>query len=93
MDDTLCRRFFAEPRHTRQRHYEILRAHFLENRSLHQIAEQFGLNYYTVRTLVRAFRRAEQPPPFLPRLVAAAPPARQRRPRAPKRPPLPIAVT
>jgi hypothetical protein len=76
MDDTLCRRFFAEPTHTLQRHYEMLRIYFMENRSLKQIAEQFGLNYYTVRDLVRDFRaqcRAGQVPPFLPSHAAGAP--------------------
>ena len=75
MDDILCRRFFAEPDHPQQRHYEIVRAYFLENRSLQQIAEQFGLNYYTVRSVIRDFRRADQPPPFLPSRAVDAPPA------------------
>jgi hypothetical protein len=69
MDDTLCRRFFAEPSQTLQRHYEILRGYFMEKRSLKQIAEQFSLNYYTVRALVRDFRaqcRAGEVPPFSP---------------------------
>jgi hypothetical protein len=66
MDDTLCRRFFSEPQNSNHRHYEIVRAHFVDNQPLQQIADRFELSYYTVRDLVRAFRRAEQPPPFLP---------------------------
>jgi len=89
MDDRLCRRFFAEPRQTLQRRYEILRAYFLENRSLQQIAEQFGVNYYTVRALVRDFRRADQPPPFLPsRAVDGLPPMLHRLRRKSLRPPI-----
>jgi len=93
MDDTLCRRFFAKPSHTLQRRYEILRAYFLENRSLKQIAEQFDVNYYTVRTLVRDFRRADQPPPFLSSRVADALPVAARQPRpSRKRPRSPTAA-
>lgn len=68
MVDPLCQRFFTEPTQTLHRHYEILRAHFVEQRPLQAIAEQFDLNYYTVRSLVRAFRaqcQANRVPPFL----------------------------
>jgi hypothetical protein len=68
MVDPLCPRFFTEPTQTLHRRYEILRAHVVEQRSLQAIAEQFGLNYYTVRSLVRTFRaqcQANCVPPFL----------------------------
>lgn len=69
MDDhELCRRFFRQPSQTLQRHYEILRAHFIEQRSLQDIADAYGMNYYSVRDLVRRFRdqcRQGQVSPFL----------------------------
>jgi hypothetical protein len=68
MADPLCQRFFTEPTHVLHRRYEILRAHFVEQRSLRALAEQFEMNYYTVRSLVRDFRsqcHAHQVPPFL----------------------------
>jgi len=67
MADPLCQRFFTEPTQTLHKHYEILRAHFVELRPLQAIADQFGMNYYSVRTLTRAFRaqcQASQVPPF-----------------------------
>jgi hypothetical protein len=88
MDDPLCQRFFTEPMQTLHRRYEILRAHFVEQRPLQAIAEQFGLNYYTVRALVRAFRvqcQARQVPPFLPSRSAGGPSARAPRHSPPSR--------
>ena len=67
MVDALCQRFFTEPHQSLHRHYEILRAYFVEQRPLAAVAEQFGLNFYTVRSLVRIFRtqvQADQVPPF-----------------------------
>lgn len=78
MADPLCQRFFTEPTQTRHKHYEILRAHFVEQRPLPAIAEQFGMNFYSVRALVRAFRaqcQADQVPPFLSNRGAVAPPS------------------
>lgn len=60
MADALCQRFFTEPIQTLHRHYEILRAYFVEQRPLAALAEQFGLNFYTVRSLVRTFRTQVQ---------------------------------
>ena len=68
MVDPLCQRFFTQPTQTLHRRDEILRAHAVEQRPLQAIAEQFGLNYYTVRSLVRTFRaqcQANRVPPFL----------------------------
>jgi hypothetical protein len=67
MADPLCQRFFTEPTQTLHKHYEILRAHFVEQRPLQAIADQFGMNYYSVRSVTRAFRaqcQANQVPPF-----------------------------
>ena len=69
MDDALCRQFFTQPSHSLHRRYEILRTYFLEGRSLEDVAEQFGMNFYTVREWAREFRTQRQAglaPPFLP---------------------------
>ena len=69
MDDTLCRQFFTKPSHSLHRRYEVLRAYFLEERSLQDVAQQFAMNFYTVRQWVRDFRtqcQAGHTPPFLP---------------------------
>ena len=42
MDDTRCRQFFLEPTEPYHRHYEALRAFFVEGRQLPEIAQQFG---------------------------------------------------
>lgn len=68
MAHPLCQRFFTEPTQTLHKHYEILRAHFVDQRPLPDIAEQFGMNFYTVRDLVRRFHaqcQSNQLPPFL----------------------------
>jgi hypothetical protein len=96
MDDPRCEQFFREPRQRQQRHYEALRAFFLEHRSLPDIARQFGFTHGTVRNLVCRFRaacRADQLPPFLLRHHAddlPAPPAVPR-PHGPRPRPSPTA--
>jgi hypothetical protein len=40
MDDDAYRRFFLEPDQVLHRRYEILRAFFVERRSLHELAQQ-----------------------------------------------------
>ena len=42
MDDTRCRQFFLEPAETYHRPYEAMRAFFVEERQLREIAQQFG---------------------------------------------------
>lgn len=67
MDNSPCIRYFQEPVLTQQRHYEALRAFFLEGCSLHEVAHRFGYTYHTAQSLVRDFRRhcrTGQPPPF-----------------------------
>jgi hypothetical protein len=76
MADPHCQRFFTEPTQILHQRYEILRAHFVEQRPLPALAEQFGLNFYTVRSLVRTFRaqcQANQVPPFLSNHAGAGP--------------------
>ena len=52
------RDFFASPTLTRQRHYEILRARFVEKRRVKDIAKSFGLSHYTVESRIRDFKTA-----------------------------------
>ena len=67
-DDSRCRRFFLEPVETFHRHYEALRAFFVEERSLTQIARQFGYRHSSLRSMVIRFRaqlQAGEAPPFV----------------------------
>jgi hypothetical protein len=67
MDDQRCQQFFREPCQPLQRHYEALRAFFLERRPLPEIARQFGFAHGTLRNLVCQFRarcQADRVPPF-----------------------------
>jgi hypothetical protein len=76
MDNTRCRSFFAHPTQTLQRRYEALRAVFLDERPLNEVAQRFGYRYGTLRNLVAEFRaqsRAGQSPPFSPRRRMADP--------------------
>jgi len=68
MDDTRCRGFFLEPVETYHRQYEALRAFFIEGRRLQDIAQQFGYQETSLRSLVCRFRaqvQAGEAPPFL----------------------------
>ncbi len=67
MDDQRCEQFFLAPCQTLQRHYEALRAFFVERRPLPDIARQFGFTHGTLRNLVCQFRarcQADRVPPF-----------------------------
>jgi hypothetical protein len=69
MDDTPGRNFFALPTQTLHRRYEALRAVFLDQRPLTEVAPRFGDRYGTLRNLVAEFRaqsRTGQSPPFSP---------------------------
>jgi hypothetical protein len=97
MDDQHCEQFFREPRQPQHRHFEALRAFFLDRRPLPDIARQFGFAHGTLRNLVCQFRgrcQAGQVPPFSlhPRaddLAASAPTTPH---RVPKSQPSPIAA-
>jgi hypothetical protein len=91
MDDQRCEQFFREPGQTLQRHYEALRAFFLERRPLPDIASQYGFAHGTLRNLVCQFRaccQAGQVPPFSPHRRAGDPaaPALTTATRVPKPP-------
>ena len=68
MDDTRCRCFFLEPVETYHRQYEALRAFFIDGRRLQDIAQQFGYQETSLRSMVCRFRaqvQAGKAPPFL----------------------------
>lgn len=60
MDDTRCREFFLDPRETYHRQYEALRAFFVEGRGLQEIAQQFGYQESSLRSMVCRFRSQMQ---------------------------------
>ena len=62
-----CHHFFLHPATTLHRRYEALRAFFVEQRSLKEIAQHFGYSYGRMRNLVHQFRTqytTQQLPPF-----------------------------
>lgn len=74
MEGTPYHSFFLEPTDTLHRQYEALRAVFVEQRSMQDVAQQFGYRYDTIRALVSRFRaqgETGQLPPFLPGRNAA----------------------
>jgi hypothetical protein len=56
MNEACCRQFFLEPTETYHRQYEALRAFFVEGRRLQEIAQQFGYQESSLRSLVCRFR-------------------------------------
>jgi hypothetical protein len=60
MDDERCRQFFLEPTETAHRKYEALRAFFVEGRQLQEIAQQFGYQESSLRSIVYRFRAQMQ---------------------------------
>jgi hypothetical protein len=60
MDDTRYRQFFLEPTETYHRQYEAMRAFFVEGRRLKEIAQQFGYQESSLRTMVCRFRSQVQ---------------------------------
>jgi hypothetical protein len=69
MDDACCRQFFLEPTETYHRQYEALRAFFVEGRRLQEIAQHFGYQESSLRSMVCRFRahlQINDLRPFLP---------------------------
>jgi hypothetical protein len=56
MDGSHASRFFLEPKQTFQRQYEALRAVFVENQPLDQVAERFGYKPSALRSMACRFR-------------------------------------
>jgi hypothetical protein len=73
MEGCRDRLFFLEPQQTFHRQYEALRAVFVEDQPLEQVAERFGYTTSTLRSMVsrfRAHRRGGATPPFSSRIGA-----------------------
>jgi transposase len=62
---TDCRRFFLEPQEAKHRHYEALRAFYVEGRPSHQVAKDFGYTPGAFRVLCHHFRREANPSFFI----------------------------
>jgi hypothetical protein len=58
-------RFFLQPTNTTHRHYETLRAYFVEGLSASETAARFGYTTGSVRQLLHQFRQDPQRPFFL----------------------------
>jgi hypothetical protein len=50
--------FFLNPGVPRHRNYEVMRARFVDNRPVQEIAEHFGLSFLTVQGYIRNFKKA-----------------------------------
>jgi len=66
MDDEHCRQFFLEPTETAHRKYEALRAFFVDGRPLQEIAQRFGYQESSLRSMVYRFRAQMQNNDFRP---------------------------
>jgi hypothetical protein len=68
MDDRPCTRFFLEPEGAFHRQYEALRAHFLDDEPIAEVAERFGYTVSTLKSMASRFRgnlrRGFTPPLF-----------------------------
>ena len=62
--------FFVHPVEAAQRRYEALRAVFVEEQPLKEVAQRYDVSYGTIRNWISEFcqgQDAGQPPPFSPR--------------------------
>jgi hypothetical protein len=67
MDGQPCRRFFLDPQLTFHRRYEALRAFFVEDRPVTEIAAQFGYKPTALNVMISRFHaqfRQGCVPPF-----------------------------
>ena len=67
MNSTAYEQFFIHPTDPWHRRYEALRALFVDQQSLQEVAQRFGVSYRTVCNWANEFRRqcdADQRPPF-----------------------------
>jgi hypothetical protein len=55
MDGQLCRRFFLDPQLTFHRRYEALRAFFVDDRPVAEIAAQFGYKPTALNVMISRF--------------------------------------
>ena len=67
MDGSNYADYFLKPQQSSQRRYEALRAVFVEELSLKDVSQQFGIGYGTIRNWVSDFcrnRDSGDAPPF-----------------------------
>ncbi len=67
-DDKRCYQFFLKPTQTYHRQYEAMRAFFVEKRRVQEIAQQFGYQESSLRSMICRFRAEVEnnaPNPFL----------------------------
>jgi hypothetical protein len=79
MDEIPASRFFLEPKETFHRHYEALRAVFVDAEPLDRVAARFGYKLSALKSMasrLRADCRRGVSPPFFSQTVAGAPPGR-----------------
>ena len=91
MDGSPARRFFLEPQQTFQRRYEALRAIFVDDEPLDQVAQRFGYKPSALSSMasrLRANCRHGVATPFFSPTAAGGPSARVRakNDRSPRRP-------
>jgi hypothetical protein len=75
MDGQPGRRFFLDPQLTFHRRYEALRAFFVEDRPLAEVAAKFGYKPTALNVMLSRFKsqlRKGHVPPFLSRTAAGA---------------------
>ena len=60
LTDSQAADFFLAPESTQQRHYEALRAFFVEGEPSHVVAQRFGYRRGTFRNLCSQFRHDPQ---------------------------------
>lgn len=77
LTDSQAADFFLAPESTQQRHYEALRAFFVEGQPSHRVAQRFGYSRGTFRNLCSQFRNDPQKRATL---FPAAPPATREAP-------------
>ena len=51
--------YFLKPEEAIQRKYEALRAVFVEEEPMHEVAQQFDVSYGTIRNWASEFRRTQ----------------------------------
>ena len=67
MNSTAYEQFFISPTDPWHRRYEALRALFVDQQSLQEVAQRVGISYHTVSNWANEFRRqcdGGQRPPF-----------------------------
>jgi hypothetical protein len=85
-DDERYRQFFLNPTETSQRQYEAIRAFFIEKRRVQEIAQQFGYQESSLRSMISRFRADVQNKVLNPFLFSHGSDARQSRLTRTRRP-------